>query len=133
VAYIYNWLDRPEETQQLVRQITTDFYKNKPDGLIGNDDCGQMSAWYMFSAMGFYPVNPVSGELVFGAPQLPKVSITVGEGKRFTMEALNLSAENMYVDKIEWNGKIYNQKFITYDAIMNGGNLVFHMTDTPKQ
>ncbi len=68
VAYIYSYLDRPEETQRLVRQITTNFYRNKPDGLIGNDDCGQMSAWYMFSAMGFYPVNPVSGELVFGAP-----------------------------------------------------------------
>ncbi len=133
VAYLYNWLDRPEETQRLVRQITTDFYQNKPDGLIGNDDCGQMSAWYLFSAMGFYPVNPVSGELVFGAPQLPKVSITVGDGKTFTMEAKNLSAENMYVDKIEWNGQPYDRKFITYDQIMGGGSLVFHMTHSPKQ
>lgn len=88
VAYIYSYLDRPEETQRLVRQITTNFYRNKPDGLIGNDDCGQMSAWYMFSAMGFYPVNPVSGELVFGAPpQIPKASLNVGNGKYFTMEA----------------------------------------------
>jgi putative alpha-1,2-mannosidase len=83
--------------------------------------------------MGFYPVNPVSGELVFGAPQLPKVSIKVGEGQTFTMEALNLSAENMYVDKIEWNGAPYNRNFITYDQIMGGGTLLFHMTDTPKQ
>ncbi len=133
VAYIYNWLDRPEETQRLVRQITTDFYRNKPDGLIGNDDCGQMSAWYLFSAMGFYPVNPVSGELVFGAPQLPKVSIAVGEGKTFTMEAKDLSAENLYVDRIEWNGLPCVRNFITYDQIMGGGSLVFHMTDRPKQ
>ncbi|MDD4158900.1 MAG: glycoside hydrolase family 92 protein, partial [Proteiniphilum sp.] len=133
VAYIYNWLDRPEETQRLVRQITTDFYQNKPDGLIGNDDCGQMSAWYLFSAMGFYPVNPVSGELVFGAPQLPKVSIAVGEGKTFTMEAKDLSAENLYVDRIEWNGQPCDRNFITYDQIMGGGSLVFHMTDKPKQ
>ena len=133
VAYIYNYLDRPEETQRLVRQITTDFYQNKPDGLIGNDDCGQMSAWYLFTAMGFYPMNPVSGELVFGAPQLPKVTLKLADGKTFTMEARNLSAENMYVDKIEWNGQPYDQKFITYADIMGGGTLVFHMINTPKQ
>ncbi len=133
VAYLYAYLDRPEETQRLVPQITTGFYKNKPDGLIGNDDCGQMSAWYLFTAMGFYPVNPVSGELVFGAPQLPKVTIAVSKGKTFTMEARNLSAENMYVDAITWNGQPYDRNFITYDQIMGGGNLVFHMTHTPKQ
>jgi len=132
VAYIYNYLDRPEETQRLVRQITTDFYQNKPDGLIGNDDCGQMSAWYLFSAMGFYPMNPVSSELVFGAPQLPKVTLHLADGKTFAMEARNLSAENMYVDKIEWNGQPYDQKFITYADIMGGGTLVFHMTDVAR-
>ena len=132
VAYIYNYLDRPEETQRLVRQIITDFYQNKPDGLIGNDDCGQMSAWYLFSAMGFYPMNPVSSELVFGAPQLPKVTLHLADGKTFAMEARNLSAENMYVDKIEWNGQPYDQKFITYADIMGGGTLVFHMTDVAR-
>ncbi|MDD2245744.1 MAG: GH92 family glycosyl hydrolase [Proteiniphilum sp.] len=131
VTYIYSYLDRPEETQRLVRQITNDFYRNKPDGLIGNDDCGQMSAWYMFSAMGFYPVNPVSGELVFGAPQIPKASLNVGNGKYFTMEAKNLSAENMYVERIELNGQPYDKKFITYKDIMNGSKLVFYMTDNP--
>lgn len=132
VAYIYNYLDRPGETQRLVRQITIDFYQNKPDGLIGNDDCGQMSAWYLFSAMGFYPMNPVSGELVFGAPQLPKVTLKLGDGKTFTMEARNLSAENLYVDKIEWNGQPYNQKSITYADIMGGGTLLFYMTDVAR-
>jgi predicted alpha-1,2-mannosidase len=131
VAYIYSYLDRPEDTQRLIRRITTDFYRNKPDGLIGNDDCGQMSAWYMFSAMGFYPLNPVSGQLVFGAPQIPKASINVRGGKRFTMEAKNLSAENMYVEKIELNGRPYNEKFITCEDIMNGGSLVFYMTGKP--
>nr|MBP7105479.1 GH92 family glycosyl hydrolase [Fermentimonas sp.] len=86
IAYIYMYLDRPEDTQRLIRQICNDFYQNKPDGLIGNDDCGQMSAWYMFSAMGFYPVNPVSGELVFGAPQLPKTTLNLDNGKTFTIE-----------------------------------------------
>lgn len=131
VAYLYTYLDRPEETQRLVRRICTDFYQNKPDGLIGNDDCGQMSAWYLFSALGFYPVNPVSGELVIGAPQIPKATIELGNGKQFTMVAKNLSKENMYVEKIEWNGQPYNKKFIAYEDVMNGGTLVFHMTGTP--
>jgi predicted alpha-1,2-mannosidase len=128
IAYIYMYLDRPEDTQRLIRQICKNFYQNKPDGLIGNDDCGQMSAWYMFSAMGFYPVNPVSGELVFGAPQLPKTTLNLDNGKTFTIDAINLSEENMYIEKIELNGSIYTEKFITYDDIMNGGELTFYMT-----
>ena len=131
IAYIYSYLDRPEETQRLVRQITTDFYKNKPDGLIGNDDCGQMSAWYMFSAMGFYPMNPVSGQFVFGAPQIPAAKINLPGGRAFTMEAKNLSDKNLYVEKIELNGKPYTEKFITYKEIIDGSNLVFYMTDKP--
>ncbi len=133
IAYIYSFLDRPEETQRLIRQITTDFYQNKPDGLIGNDDCGQMSAWYIFSVMGFYPMNPVSGELIIGAPQIPKAVINVGDGKHFTMEAKNLSKENMYVEKIELNGQPYDKKFITHVDIINGSTLVFYMTDSPKK
>jgi predicted alpha-1,2-mannosidase len=128
IAYIYMYLDRPEDTQRLIRQICKNFYQNKPDGLIGNDDCGQMSAWYMFSAMGFYPVNPVSGELVFGAPLLPKTTLNLDNGKTFTIDAINLSEENMYIEKIELNGSIYTEKFITYDDIMNGGELTFYMT-----
>lgn len=133
VAYIYSFLDRTEDTQRLIRRITTDFYQNKPDGLIGNDDCGQMSAWYMFSAMGFYPLNPVSGELIIGAPQIPKAVINVGNGKHFTMEARNLSEENMYVEKIELNGQPHDKKFITYENIRNGSSLVFYMTNSPKK
>lgn len=129
IAYIYSYLDRPKDTQRLIRQITTDFYKNKPDGLIGNDDCGQMSAWYMFSAMGFYPMNPVSGEFVIGSPQIEGAKINVGNGKHFTMEAKNLSEKNMYVEKVELNGKELTDKYITYKDIISGGNLVFHMTD----
>ena len=133
VAYIYSYLDRPEETQYLVRQICTDFYQNKPDGLIGNDDCGQMSAWYMFSALGFYPMNPVSGEFVLGAPQVPSAKINVGNGKWFTMEAKNLSENNLYVEKVELNGQPYDKKTISYDDIMGGATLVFYMTDTVKK
>ena len=133
IAYIYSFLDRPEETQRLIRQITTDFYQNKPDGLIGNDDCGQMSAWYIFSVMGFYPMNPASGELIIGAPQISKAVINVSNGKQFTMEAKNLSKENMYVEKVELNGRQYDKKFNTHEDIINGSTLVFYMTDSPKK
>src|SRR5690606_33710755 len=112
IAYLYMYLDRPRDTQQLIRKICRDFYQNKPDGLIGNDDCGQMSAWYLFSAMGFYPVNTVDGRYIFGAPQLSKVTIDVGNGNSFVMEALNLSEENLYIEKIELNGKPYTENYI---------------------
>ena len=124
-------LTRPGDTQKLVRRICNDFYQNRPDGLIGNDDCGQMSAWYLFSAMGLYPVNPVSGEFVFGAPQIARATLDVCKGNTFTMEAKNLSEENMYVEKIEWNGKPYERPFTTYREIMQGGTLTFYMTDRP--
>ena len=129
IAYLYMYLDRPHDTQKLIRQICRDFYQNKPDGLIGNDDCGQMSAWYLFSAMGFYPVNTVNGEYVFGAPQLSKATIDLANGNSFIMEAFNLSDENLYIEKIELNGEPYTKKFITHDDIMNGGKLTFYMTD----
>lgn len=133
VAYIYAHLDRPWETERLVRQICNDFYKNRPDGLIGNDDCGQMSAWYIFSAMGFYPMNPASGEFVLGAPQVKSASINVGNGKRFTVEAKELSEENLHVERVELNGKPYNEKTISYRDIMEGASLVFYMTNEAKR
>lgn len=131
IAYIYNYLDKPEVTQQLVRKITREFYQNKPDGLIGNDDCGQMSAWYMFSVLGFYPVNPVEGEMVFGAPQVPQATIHLEGGKTFVVRAENLSDDNLYVERIELNGNPYNKMSIAYSDIMNGGELVFFMTNKP--
>ena len=129
IAYLYMHLDRPHDTQRLIRQICRDFYQNKPDGLIGNDDCGQMSAWYLFSAMGFYPVNTVDGQYIFGAPQLSKATIDLGNSNTFVMEAINLSEENMYIEKIELNGEPYTENFITHDHIMNGGKLTFYMSN----
>jgi predicted alpha-1,2-mannosidase len=129
VTYIYPYLDRPKEAQKLIRQICTDFYKAQPDGLIGNDDCGQMSAWFLFSSLGFYPLDPVSGEYVIGAPQVPEATIPLANGKRFSMKAENLSVNNLYVDRIELNGEAYDKKTISYKDIMNGADLVFYMTD----
>jgi putative alpha-1,2-mannosidase len=105
---------------------------NKPDGLSGNDDCGQMSAWYIFTAMGFYPVNPADGRYVFGAPLLDKVNIALPGSKSFMIEAKGLSKANKYVQSISLNGKPYTKEYITQKDIMNGGKLVFVMGDQAK-
>jgi len=131
VAYLYNYLDQPWKTQELIREIFDRFYQPKPDGLCGNDDCGQMSAWYIFSAMGFYPVDPVSMEYVIGAPQIPKASIKLSDGKVFTMEAHHFSKKNKYVKSVTLNGKPVEQFKITHASIMAGGKLEFVMADKP--
>jgi len=133
VAYLYTLMDAPHRTQELVREIVDTFYPNKPDGLAGNDDCGQMSAWYMFSAMGFYPIDPVGGDYVFGAPQLKKITVQLPGNKTFIVEAKNLSKANKYVQNISLNGKGYNEKSIHHKDIMAGGHLVFEMGSQPKK
>ena len=132
VAYLYALAGRPSRTQELIREIFDTQYRPTVDGLCGNDDCGQMSAWYMLSAMGFYPVNPVSGEYVFGAPQMPKIVLHLPEGKTFTVVADGISAENKYVDYILLNGKKYNKTSISHNTIMQGGTLVYKMCSTKK-
>ena len=127
VTYLYAMAGRPERTQELIRQIFDTQYRPEPDGLCGNDDCGQMSAWYMFSAMGFYPVDPVSGNYVFGAPQLPKIVLNLANGKTFTVIAEGISEENKYVESITLNGEPYTKNYITHEDILNGGTLVFKM------
>ena len=127
VTYLYTLAGRPERTQELIRQIFDTQYRPEPDGLCGNDDCGQMSAWYMFSAMGFYPVDPVSGNYVFGAPQLPKITLQLADGKTFTVIAEGISAENKYVESITLNSEPYTQNYITHEDILKGGTLVFKM------
>ena len=131
VTYLYALAGRPERTQELVREIFDTQYRPEPDGLCGNDDCGQMSAWYMFSAMGFYPVDPVSAKYVFGAPQMPRFVLNLAGGKTFTIEARGLSEANKYVKSIELNGKPYTLPYITHEDIVRGGTLVYNMTDSP--
>lgn len=129
VTYLYALAGRPERTQELIREIFDTQYSPKPNGLCGNDDCGQMSVWYMFSAMGFYPVNPVSGEYVFGAPQLPEFVLHLADGKTFTIKAEGLSEANKYVKSITLNGEPYTKNFISHADIVKGGTLVYQMTD----
>ncbi|NDP19561.1 MAG: glycoside hydrolase family 92 protein [Paludibacter sp.] len=133
VPYIFTLLGKPARTQELVREINNKFYLNKPDGLCGNDDCGQMSAWYIFTAMGFYPVNPVGGEYVFGAPQLPKISLSLPNSKSFVIEAKNLSEANKYVQRIFLNGNVYSKTTILHKDIMKGGSLLFVMGNKPVE
>lgn len=129
VAYLYALAGEPWRTQELVREIFDTQYHPTPEGLCGNDDCGQMSAWYILSAMGFYPVDPVSADYVFGAPQLPRISLSLPGGKRFTIVAEGLSKENKYAKAIYLNGKRYRKDRISHADIVRGGELRFVMTD----
>ncbi|MBP3714432.1 MAG: GH92 family glycosyl hydrolase [Phocaeicola sp.] len=127
IAYLYTLAGYPDKAADLIRQIFDTQYNPRPDGLCGNDDCGQMSAWYMFSAMGFYPVDPVSCKYIFGAPQLPKIVLHLQDGKTFTVIADGLSKEHKYVESITLNGEPYTKNFIIHEDVMKGGTLVFKM------
>ena len=125
VAYLYNYIGQPHKTQFYVNKILTELYSNSPDGLCGNEDCGQMSAWYVFSAMGFYPVNPVEGKYQLGTPLFEKVTIKTGPEKRFVITANKESEKHIYVKKVILNGKTLDRNWITHEEIMNGGTLEF--------
>lgn len=133
VAYLYNWSSQPWKTQETVRMILEKQYKPAPDGLGGNDDCGQMSAWYVFSAMGFYPVAPGSEIYSLGSPLVDKATITLENGKSFTVEAVNQSKENVYVTKVLLNGKEIKDFQLPHSAITEGGRLTFYMSDKPRK
>lgn len=127
VIYFFQFADRPDLTAKYVRRVFDEFYLPKPDGLCGNDDCGQMSAWYLFSAAGFYPFNPCGGDYVLGAPQLPKITFNLANGKTFTVIAKNLSRENMFVKSVTLNGRALQGIILKHSEIMAGGELVFQM------
>lgn len=129
IVYLYTLAGAPEKTQEIVHQICNQFYSNQPDGLCGNEDMGQMSAWYIFSSLGFYPVNPAIGEYVIGTPAFKQVKMILPNGKTFTVEAKNLSDENFYVQSVSLNGNEIENGIINHQQILDGGELVFQMTD----
>jgi predicted alpha-1,2-mannosidase len=133
IAYLYNYAHQPWKTQKLVRQIMDEFYKNAPDGLIGNEDCGQMSAWYILSASGFYPVAPGDGIYAFGTPLFPEMTYRLENGKTFTIRAKNVSPTNKYILNAKLNGAPYKKAFIKHQDLMKGGVLEFAMIDTPVE
>jgi predicted alpha-1,2-mannosidase len=132
MAYLYNFVNNPSKTQEKVRQILTELYTNTPDGISGNEDCGQMSAWYIFSSLGFYPVTPGSNQYIIGSPLFEKVTINLENGKAFTVAANNQSEENKYIQSAKLNGEKYEYSYINHQDIMNGGSLVFEMTNKPS-
>lgn len=128
VIYLYNKVGQPWKTARYAHEVLTKLYKNTPDGLCGNEDMGQMSAWYVLSAMGFYPVNPVSGQYEIGSPLFNKVKIGLPEGKAFTLTAKNLSDKNIYVKSVTIDGKPWNKSYITHQQIIDGADVELEMT-----
>jgi predicted alpha-1,2-mannosidase len=132
IAYLYNYAGQQWKTAEKVRYIMKEFYHDRPDGVIGNEDCGQMSAWYVFSALGFYPVFPASGVYVIGSPIFDKATINLGNGKKFTIETINNGPDKLYIQSIELNGKNYTSSFIRHQDILNGGTMRIKMGDKPN-
>ena len=133
VIYLYNKVRQPWKTQKYVAQVMHELYFNAPAGLCGNEDCGQMSAWYVFSAMGFYPVNPVSGEYEIGTPLFPEMRLNLDNGKTFTVLAPNVSRENIYIQSMKVNGQPYDKSYITHQQIMEGATVEFVMGSQPGE
>ncbi|UAB85765.1 GH92 family glycosyl hydrolase [Zunongwangia sp. SCSIO 43204] len=131
VAYLYDYLGKPSETQKLVRQILSEQYKNEPNGHCGNEDCGQMSSWYIFSSMGFYPVNAAQGTYMLGAPLFESAEINLPGGKKFSIKTSNFAEENQFVAKVKLNGKELDRAYITHEEIVDGGELLFEMSSEP--
>ena len=132
VLYLYNYVGQPWKGAKLIRRTLGELYHNAPDGLSGNEDVGQMSAWYILSAMGLYQVEPAGGKYVFGSPLFPEVTMKVGKERTFTIKAHDVSGENIYIQSVRLNGRPYSQSYIMYDDIVRGGTLEFQMGPQPS-
>jgi len=133
IVYLYDYTNEPWKAQYYSAKIMNELYNDQPSGYSGNEDCGQMSAWYIFSAMGFYPVNPANSIYCFGSPQLEKATINLANGKQFKVITHNAGADNVYIQKIILNGKPYEKNFITHNTITGGGEMEFFMGNTPNK
>ena len=131
VIYLFNAIGHPWKTQKYAAEVMHELYKNTPAGLCGNEDCGQMSAWYVFSAMGFYPVDPISGKYEIGTPMYPEMKMHLANGKTFTILAPAVSKENIYIQSVKLDGKPYDKSYITHEQIMNGSIFEFEMGNKP--
>jgi len=132
ITYLYAYAGQPWKTAEKVRFIMNNFYTDKPDGIIGNEDVGQMSAWYVLSALGFYQVNPTSGVYVFGSPLFNEATVKLAQGKMLHIVAKNNSAKNIYIQNASFNGIKYTRSYITYQDLVQGGDLVFEMGSKPS-
>lgn len=132
-GYLYDFSGQPWKTQARVRQIAREAYADRPDGILGNEDCGQMSAWYLFTAMGFYPVNPVSAQYMIGSPLFTRLTLQLAAGKQFVISAPRNSATNLYIQAARLNGRPLDAPFVTYSQIMDGGVLELDMGPAPSK
>jgi predicted alpha-1,2-mannosidase len=132
MAYLFNYAGKPRKTQEMVRRVMDEFYSDEPDGLVNNEDLGQMSAWYIFSAIGFYPVSPCGGYYDIGSPKVKKATINLENGKNFTVRANNNSKKNIYIQSATLNGEPFNRNYITHKEIMEGGTLELSMGKKPN-
>lgn len=131
VIYLFNKVGKPWNTQKYASHVLRELYTNAPDGICGNEDCGQMSAWFVFSSMGFYPVDPVSGIYEIGSPLFGEVKMKVGDEKYFIVLAHGVSKENIYIQSVKLNGQPYDKSYITHEQIMSGATLEFEMGRQP--
>ncbi|WP_343744531.1 GH92 family glycosyl hydrolase [Chitinophaga sp.] len=132
VTYMYAFAGNQWKTAEKVRQVMKDFYFDQPEGLAGNEDCGAMSSWYVFSSLGFYPVNPANGVYVMGSPLFDKATVKLQGGKTFTVQTINNSKENIYIQSVTLNGKPYTKSFITHQDLVKGGTMVVTMGNKPN-
>ena len=130
-TYLYAYVGQQYKTAERVRYILDSLYTDQPDGLCGNEDCGQMSAWYLFSSLGFYPVNPVNGAYVFGTPIVQEASINLPNGKQFTVKS-NANEDNLFIQAVKLNGEVYTKSYITHKDLMAGGVLEFELGPEPN-
>jgi putative alpha-1,2-mannosidase len=133
MAYLYNYAGQGWKTQERIREIMDIMYTSKPDGLSGNEDCGQMSAWYVLSALGFYPVSPGTGQYIFGSPVFEEALIELGNGDQFTIKASNVSRSNKYIQSVSLNGQPYTRTYLEHTSIVWGDELVFEMGPKPNK
>ncbi|NCC11167.1 MAG: glycoside hydrolase family 92 protein, partial [Bacteroidia bacterium] len=133
IPYLYAWTSQPWKTQYWTREVMNRMYRNHIRGLSGNDDCGQMSAWYVFTTMGFYPVCPGTNQYVLGAPYVPYVKLGLPNGKYFEIKAPLVSDSKRYVKAVKLNGKLYSKMYITHEDLLNGGVLEFIMSSSPNK
>ncbi|MNX39934.1 Glycosyl hydrolase family 92 [compost metagenome] len=133
ITYLYNFVGQPWKTAEKVRYIVDNLYSDKPDGLCGNEDVGQMSAWYVWSTLGMYSVNPFNGIYVIGSPTMDESVLNLSDGKSFTVKAFNNSPKNIYIQKATLNGKAYTKSYLLHSDIMKGGELIFTMGEKPSK
>jgi len=132
VIYMYDWCGQPWKAQARVREVMKKFYNSAADGYCGDEDNGQTSAWYIFSALGFYPVCPASGQYAIGSPLFNKAVISLPNGKKIEISAPENSAENIYVGALKLNGRKHTANYLTHDQLARGAKILFRMQDAPE-